>query len=242
MGVLTLQAGFRPTLVNTKSLSFAGDNDYVTIGQPSDLEWDPDAKECTIDLWFKPTDNTNQRFLVAKAKMETVSVSYVIAQNNDGTVYAIVGGGNGNGGSLVAGTWNHILLTVRNVGGIYTAFLFLNGAQVAEILAGPLQNTDVDWMVGAARWNDNVSDSYPFLGLEQNVSWWNGAFTDAQVTERYAGGKPQDPRRHSRAGVLLHWLPLGQGDTYPTMTDRKGSANGTCTNMAGAGVIVSDVP
>jgi hypothetical protein len=227
---------------NTLSTSFDGANDYVTIGQPANLEWDPNANEICISLWFKPSDVANQRFILAKARMSDANISYVMAVNSDASVYAIVGGNSNGSGTLVQNTWNHLLLTIRNVAGTYRFFLFLNGSQVGTGIAGTGQNTDMDWLIGAARWDTNASDSYPFLGKVDEVTFWNTAFSDAEVTALYNSGVPANPNSHSKASSLLHWYRMGDSDTYPIITDRKGSANGTCTNMAGASNFQSDVP
>lgn len=227
---------------NTTSVDFAGDNDYITIGQPSDINLTPNAAAITISAWFRPTDITAQRFIVSKAKMSIAEISYVMAVNNDGSVYAQVGGTGNGSGSLTVNTWNHMLLTVRNVTGTWTFFLFLNGVQVGTGVCGASNNTDMDWLIGASRWDTNSSDSYPFQGQIDEVTWWTTEFTNADVTELYNANKPTNPRTHSKASWLRHWYRMGDGDTYPTVTDRVGSANGTCTNMAGAGNFVAQVP
>lgn len=227
---------------DTKSVEFAGDGDHVSIGQPADLEMTPNADPFTINAWFKSDTVSEQRFILAKAKMETVDVSYVLAVNNDGTVYFLCGGGeNLSGGTITAGTWHQITLVCKNDSG-FKGFLYLDGVLLGSTAVGSGQNTDVDWLIGSARWNDNVGDAYPFDGRVSDVSFWNGALTDAEVAQLRVGSKPRDPTTHPRASILLHWYRMGDGDTYPTITDRKGSANGTCVGMAGAGNIVTDAP
>lgn len=231
------------SFTNTKSTYFAGDNDYVTIGQPVDLDaWTPNSSEITISAWFKPGDIANQRFIIGKARMSDANISYIMAVNNDGSVYAIVGGSSNGSGSLVQDTWNHLLLTIRNVAGTYKFYLFLNGVQVGIGDAGATKNTTMDWLIGASRWDTNSSDSYPFLGNIDEVTFWNTAFSDEQVVALYNSGAPTNPNTHSQSASLLHWYRMGDGDTFPTVTDRKGSANGTCTNMSGASNFESDVP
>ena len=229
-------------LSNTLSTSFDGTNDYVTLGQPVNLEWDPNGTEIAISAWFKPGNISSQHFIIAKARMSDANVSYVMAVNSDASVYAIVGGTDNGGGTLIINTWNHLLLTVRNVAGTYTFFLFLNGVQVGTGVVGAVQNTDMDWMIGGCRWDVNAGCAYPFTGNVDEVTFWNTAFTDGDVTSIYNSGTPTNPSTHSKSGSLLHWYRMGDGDTYPTITDRIGSANGTCTDMAGAANFQSTVP
>ncbi len=230
------------TISNLKSTFYDGSDDHVSIGKPANLEWDPNGSEITISVWFRPSEVINQRIIVSKARMSDSNISYVMAVNSNASVYAIVGGTSNGGGVLTVSTWNHLLLTIRNVVGVYTFFLFLNGIQVGTGTAGAVQNTDMDWLIGGARWDVNSSISYPYYGNIDEPTFWNTAFTNADVTAIYNAGHPANPLAHSKAGSLLHWYRMGDGDTFPTITDRVGSANGTCVNMASAANFQSSAP
>ncbi len=226
---------------NIKSVHFEGGNDFCSFGQPSDLEWDPNGQEVTISAWTRSDDAARQHIFLSKAAMSTNSVSYLMAGYTDGTIYAIVGDGNNGSGNVQDLGWHHTLLTVRNVAGVYTYFLFEDGVQVGTGAAGADQNTTVDWMIGAARWDDNVGTSYEYTGYVDEVTFWNAAFTDANVTALYNGGVTSNPVTHAKSDYLLHHYRV-DGDTYPTLTDRIGTSNGTCTNLASSANYTSTVP
>lgn len=232
-------------LADTLSVDLDGINNYVNIGQPADLDKNPASSEITISAWVKPGRLNVPQYFIAKAKMETVNLSYILATRDDAKFYFLCGAGDSTvtSGTILVDTWYHVVFTVRNISGTYTAFLYVDQVEQGSVTAGSASwNQDVDWMMGACRWDQNAGDAYPFQGRLSDVTFWNVGMTASQVAELSVGGKPADPTTHSLSAQLLHWYRMGDGDTYPTITDRKGSANGTCTNMAGAGNIVTYAP
>lgn len=230
---------------NGFSVLYDGSDDYVTIGQPADLEWDPDAKEGTISLWAKLNDLAFQRIILGKAQMSSDNVSYVMGfLSTSGSPYAVVGDGNNGSGTMLVDEWNHLVTTVRNVGGTHTLFLFKNGVQVGTAAAGSDQNTTHDWIIGGARWDTNASLGYQYSGHIDEVTFWDAAFTDADVGALYNLGRATNPVIHGKANTLLHWYRMGDGpgDSYPTINDQVGTADGTMTNMAGAGNFEATYP
>ena len=61
---------------------------------------------------------------------------------------------------------------------------------------------------------------------------WNVAFDLTDVQELYNSGCPGDPTKHSESSGLVSWWKMGDGDTYSTLSDSKGSNDLTMTNMA----------
>ena len=66
-----------------------------------------------------------------------------------------------------------------------------------------------------------------------------------QISVLYNSGEPTnlaaDSGSYTSSGDLTHWWRMGDGDTYPTITDNEGSEDGTMTNMT-SGDLVEDVP
>ena len=50
-----------------------------------------------------------------------------------------------------------------------------------------------------------------------------------------------DSDDYGSSGNLTHYYRMGDGDTYPTITDNEGSLDGTMTNMT-SGDIQTEVP
>ena len=89
---------------------------------------------------------------------------------------------------------------------------------------------------GYGIWNGNIDE----VGI-----WQNHVLTATEVTQLYNSGEPidlqTDSGNYSSSGDLTHWWRMGDGDTYPTITDNEGSIDGTMTNMS-SGDLVEDVP
>ena len=228
-----------PAWVNAKSTAFDGSNDYVTIGQPVNLDITPNAGEVTISLWFKPTSATTEAYLLAKARPYAPLLQYVMAMNSG----SYVGGlGNTSGGTVTTG-WQHFVLVVRNISGTYTPILYFNGAVIGSNFTVGAETAPVDWLIGATRNSNNTDSVLNFAGNIDEVTFWNTAFLAANVTALYNAGAPNNPAAHSLSANLIHYYRMGDDDTYPTVTDRVGTAHGTCTDMtSGAVNFVSVVP
>jgi hypothetical protein len=78
-----------------------------------------------------------------------------------------------------------------------------------------------------------------FDGNQDNITIWNKILSPSEIAELYNSGVPTDPTEHSAAANLVTWFPMGDGDTYPTLTDNVGDNDGTMVNMV-AGNIVED--
>ena len=76
-----------------------------------------------------------------------------------------------------------------------------------------------------------------FDGNIDEVTIYNAELTSGEVTTLYNSGTPSEPSTTN----LVSYYKMGDGDTYPTITDNQGSNNGTMTNM-GSEDIVLDTP
>lgn len=233
-------------LTNTSSLSFDGSNDIVNLGKPANMDLTVGTSKFSISKWFKRGEAGDfERHLGGKARMVGGGqVGVVTGVRADEAIEALVyGGENTFGGTIAPGGvfgWHCYSMSINGA----TSRIYLDGTQVGSTFAvgaGPWETT-ADWLIGANRFADNTDTGYPWKGSIDEVTYWSDDLTDAQHRELCQRTKPMNPKAHSKAVNLIHWYRMGDGDTYPTITDRAGSANGTCQNMAGAGNITSDVP
>lgn len=222
------------TIPNNYSLGFRGTNGYVGIGKPSNLNFNPSSDSFTVSIWFKPGAFDFQRCILAKANMDgglPGIITIFIGINTDGSLYCLVGGGeNTSGGNTNDGNWH--LATVVVTGG--QAKLYLDNAQVGSTFSvGAGQNTLADWLIGGSRYTNNADISYPWKGLIDEPTFWNTAFSLADVVSLYNSGKAIDPRTHVKSGNLLHWYRMGDdlvGDLIPTIKDQISTNDGTIFN------------
>ncbi len=245
---LAATAGGNTALSNTLSTSFDGGNDVVSIGKPANMDLTPGSSLFSMSLWFKRGEAGDfERHMGGKATMDGGGqVGVVAGLRADEAIEALVyGGENTFGGNAAPGGvfgWHCYSMSINGA----TARIYLDGTQVGSTFAvgaGPWSTTP-SWLIGGSRGLTDTSTEvwYPWKGSIDEATFWSDNLTDAQHRELCQRAKPMNPLAHSKAANLIHWYRMGDGDTYPTITDRAGSANGTCQNMAGAGNITSDVP
>jgi hypothetical protein len=73
------------------------------------------------------------------------------------------------------------------------------------------------------------------------VSIWNKALSQAEVTEVYNSGIPADLDNHSAAADVLSWWFLSDPTNFPLELDFADAINGTLNNME-TGDYIADIP
>ncbi len=245
IGIRPSPASSSAPFSNSRSVFFDGNDDYINLGTPANLSVTLSLNEFSVSAWIRPTSITAQRYIIAKAEPFAPIIQYALAVNSDGSLFGYFGGvggfsTSGAASSVTANTWYHTFYTVRNVGGTYTGSLWLNGVQQGgNVVAGNMVSTSSQARIGAA--SASGAAALPFHGCIDEVTFWNSGFTSSQITALYNSGIPNSPTSHSAAGSLIHWYRMGDGDTFPVISDRSGSNSGTMTNMI-AGSITTTVP
>ena len=84
-----------------------------------------------------------------------------------------------------------------------------------------------------------------YTGNLDEIAMWDVTLDADAVTQLYNSGEPidlsSDSGNYDNSGDLVHWWRMGDGDTFTTITDNKGSNDMEMTNMA-SGDIEEDVP
>lgn len=232
---------------NATSTLFQGTNDTVDFG--NNLGGNLSNTEWTLSMWARPTSLAAQVYLAAKADpFGSGSMNWVVGFTTDGKFYGYWGAvgktTESSAGAISTNTWYHLASTVRNISGTYTANIWINGTKVGSDVTAPGTDTSsVVARVGSGYVADSPDTLFPLTGYVDEVTFWSVGMTQAQVQALYNSGHPGNPLSHSQAASLTHYYRMGDGDTFPTISDRQGSVNGTCTNMAGAGTnFTSTVP
>jgi hypothetical protein len=229
------QCGDTP-FTNTKSIEFDGVNDYIDCGNPTSLQI---TGALTISAWIKTTNTTTNSIIVGKDGVSTGTRSYQIQVQSSGEARFIIFKSGGQ--SLVSST------TLVNDGNWHHVMGVNNGSDLKIYVDGILENTTIAG--GGTILNGT---SYFAIGRReanapQNILWYNGNIDEvaiwnsdqsANISTIYNSGIPNDLCTLNP----LSWWRMGDGDTFPTLTDNgSGGNDGTMTNMT-SGNIVEDVP
>lgn len=229
---------------STKSCIFASaSSQYVTLG--NNLGFERTASR-TISFWAKWTASGTQT-LIGKIDEGTTYTGYQIVTNagklevwliNDqtGANYLAVQ----TNSTFNTGAWRHICVTYNGGSAASGVKIYVDGALQAtttlqDTLSASIITTAALYFGGRAT---STSHQY-YDGSIDDVVFYDRVFTAAEVFWLYAGG-PRDLSTWGPTSNLIGRWRMGDGDTYPTLTDSSsGGHNGTMTNMS-AGSIVSD--
>jgi len=228
-------------LNNAYSIDFDGVNDLVACGNNHTFEV---SQAFSIGFWVKPNNLAATRCLISKCSNDANVWGYNIqhlvtsgalqvqmrtAASN--TIHAFTT-------ALTAGVWQHVVLTFSGNSNINGNRVYKNAVigdtPPSAALAGSFVNT-ANFTMGAR------NTAFPYSGFMDEVSVWNKALTQTEITELYNSGQPGNLVDHSAYANLVSWWRMGDGDTFPTLIDGKGTATGTMTNMA-ADDIAGEVP
>jgi len=218
---------------NTKSIRFDGVDDFVDCGNASSLQI---TGNLTISAWVKTTMSATG-FVVSKDNLSNRNFALVVVDVS-GTLRArffIV-----KSNSLV-----NVTSTTINIGdGNWHNIVGVNdGSNLKIYVDGNLEATNAG--AGGTIDNDTVNleigmrgdnDLFYSGGIDE-VAIWNSD-QSANASTIYNSGVPNDLASLSP----ISWWRMGDGDTFPTLTDNgSGGNNGTMTNMT-SGNIITDVP
>ena len=262
--VLTVSA---PPFSNTKSVKF-NNNDYLTanaalvdncLGRSAGSSGSGDA--WSISCWFKAGTSANSE--------QTIVMFGGSDQDNEGRVQLWYDGSTGDkhlrlrygtnnnylefetpNNSIAAGTWYHVLVTYdggttgqsqSQLSNYYSRFnIFIDGSNQS------LTNSH-----GNYGWSGSIPNELFTVGRNGNtnnflrnnshvdeLAVWNSD-QSGNVSDIYNSGTPFDLTTLTTQPE--HWWRMGDGDTFPTLSDSIASADFTMTNMTAAD-IVSDTP
>ena len=224
----------------------------------------------SYSMWFKavsPGANqpNNQSMFFAMSQLGTFSgTSYIdlrwLGPNTSNQrlrlQYAVSGSSNRltlltDTGTVPAdGTWKHIVVTYDGASdGLkadtpYTLKIYINGSEVITSSGDYTQGGGVEDNDGPIEpvyvgFGRNPNGFYLRQSLIDEFGYWNQELTASQVSNLYNSGVPTDLTTFSPSAA--HVYRMGDADTYPTITDKVGSADQTMTNMASSN-FVTDTP
>ena len=217
---------------NTKSLSFDGVDDYVSISDSNDLEG---MNELTVQLSVKfnsfgfQTNNKGSRLIEKFQSANANAVgSYAFYTHHDSDMLTfLVQTENGQKGANVSltnnintGQWNHLLGKYNGS----TVEMYINGELKAQNNhTGTILSNSYPLEIG----NKNDTNTQFFDGLIDEVSIINKSLTQSEITSLYNSGNPKSPLSLNTvsSNVIAHYNMEG-GDG--TLVDQSSNShNGT---------------
>ena len=162
--------------------------------------------EWTINLWFK-SNNTDDQVLIAQkeANDDGKKNAFVLELLNTDIVYNYTYTGENlkmisystGGPSLCDDQWHMVTISKKKVDGVAESKMYIyldgvlkvNGSKITEDL-GALSNLNKIYF------GKNVSDSMnpaPFVGLMDDITFWNKKLVDTEVEQLYNDGKAVNP-------------------------------------------------
>lgn len=103
--------------------------------------------------------------------------------------------------------------------------------KIPQLDNGRIGTLDYDGTGGESHFNGNIDE----------VSIWDTNLTEEEVGEIYNDGVPANLAEHSKINNLVSLWRMGDGDTFPTLTDNQGGNDGTMVNAEITDVEI-DVP
>jgi hypothetical protein len=234
-----------PSFSNTKSVDFDGVDDYVDLGNPSNLNFDAD-NAFSFSVWFKRPSNANTMAIVSKQLGSPNYTGLQMWVNSDKVNFRIRENGSRfhmikSNTTHPINTWVHYVVTYdgSRTGSGLGLNLYEDGVKLINVqksgnFATGSCITSVNLGIGS---RIATSDLY-FDGNIDELSVFNSELSASNVSTIYNSGTPND----ISALNPLSWWRMGDNDTFPTLTDNgSGGNNGTMTNMV-SGDIETDTP
>tara|TARA_R110000824_G_scaffold116641_4_gene268210 strand:- start:4516 stop:6855 length:2340 start_codon:yes stop_codon:yes gene_type:complete len=215
-------------LLNTYSLNFDGDDEYVDIGDSDDLMV---GTNVTISTWFKNSSGTRAYMFQSRRGSTSTNLSVGVNMNASGVEQAgwigiVIYTGSGHSytsvdGNVDDGAWHHFAVTISDGG----QKLYLDGSEVASASnAFPNDASGHHSIIGS-----NSGSNRFMNGNIDEVALWNAVLDADAITAIYNSGAPTDLSSDSgdydNSSNLQGWWRMGDNADlpYPFITDEKGT-------------------
>ena len=237
---LVIGAGGGAPFANTKSLSFDGVDDYVRTTGNVLMNG---GTELTISLWLNTANKAANQAIVSTFFGKQYVEMYLIS----GGLYCWIGNGSSTSNYNVVNSANLAINnnTWYNFTMVFDGSQPTNDTRLKVYKDGALLTWSTVRTIPTTLANNLTLDFYistrngtvPVNGNIDEVALFNRAVTPTEIVTLSTA-----PTVNLTDLNPIAWYRMGDGDTYPTITDNgSGGNDGTMTNMD-AGDIVSDVP
>jgi hypothetical protein len=231
-----------PSFENLYSVKFNGIDQSLRLLNTAPLLGTGGTGDFSISFWIKPVSLTsgNQRLWAFGAGGTLQTQMFITTTGNIQFGGPWSDGFSSPDNGLVAGQWAHIVYRVNRASSTLNVGYVTNGVNINnknQSISTTFDDT------GHTYFGRNVG-SFGFRGHIDEFSIYNKYLSNAEVTEIYNSGTPNDLSALSTSANLQHWWrmgdPLGQ-PSYPTIADTVGSLDVNMVNQSDTD-ITTDVP
>lgn len=243
--------------VNTRSCSFDGVNEYITVGDVSELQFES-TDAWSASIWFK-TSYTGVQYLFAKRQKQTnwpyTYRGYSLAIRSGDIKFDKCNGTSSSAlevrsyttaGQYADGNWHNIVVTDDGSGNASGIQFYMDGVAMTMTTIWDTLGSNTIITNEPFQWGVRGSALTSFQGYWNGYldegSVWSKELSGTEVVEMQNDGVVGDLLDHSAAAALVHWLRFGDTENYPTLFDGSVNSNdGTMVNMEDADIAV-DAP
>ena len=237
-----------PSFTNTKSVRFDGVDDFVTMGNVLATS-NTGADAFSISCWYKTSQQGTQMIVARMLNLGPFS-GYALNMVSNNMLSFFLGTFNGNAYINVRsnsvtthsdGNWHHLAVTYDGSRAASGVTMYFDNSVLAtntihDVAPNNINAQSPDFMIGAR--GNSSSIGFEFNGGIDEVAVFNSELSASDISAIYGSGVPSDLSTYSS---LVSWWRMGDSDSFPTLSDNKGSNDGTMTNMT-SGNIITDVP
>lgn len=224
-----------------KSVDLDGVNDYLDAGDAY-LYDNNDA--WSLSLWVKVDNTSAKRCFYSKQTLDAAHTGLAIYHDSSGKINLEMRAGGGQNrqftfnSTILTAVWLNLLFTYNGTQNINGARIYLDSIVENTPSSGTVTATI---LLGQDAYFGRRGTAFNLLGNLDQITVWDKALSASEAVELYNSGDPPDPTSLSFAANLVHYYPIGEGDTFPTISDNQGVTDLTMINMD-AGDFVEDIP
>ena len=227
------RGGVLSGLTNTYSLEFDGTDDYVATSGDGTLA------DATYSFWAKSTE-TGSNYGVFGHGSDTIGAFHLNVGN---APFLTIGGA-----TNTRRFWTDV--TAQDDGNWHHWAVYIDGTSIVDsklYMDGDLQSaTSTSGTTTIASYTSNLtiggSTGSFFEGSIDEFAHWNKELSAGDISALYQAKGTSDLNADANSANLQGWWRMGDGDTFPTITDNSTNSNdGTMTNMDAVD-IVKDTP
>lgn len=209
----------------TKSLSLNGTTKYVNLGDAIDFDT---ADTRTVVIWFKTAATSG--YLVSKRGGSTAFLGWGLFVDGSGQLGIQMCNDAATSAQIDVnttstwndGAWHCAAFTWDGNATPGAAGLKLYVEAVQQVLNVGLDGLGANPVSNSSDFNfgGRTSGSTLLAGNVAQATIYDRVLTKSELEDIYNGGNPVDPKLLSMHDALLAYVPLGEGDTYPTALER----------------------